>query len=167
MSSVTSAVAATSPPVTGGGPPPAAPGGGDPAAAAPPAGEPPAAPVCPHEPTPVREPTGLSIELTIRAVVRPLSPSSDPKPPSVMPREDDPSRHGPNDPTTNPARLPPRAGPVNKTRDDRRPLHNPGDPTSDPLKIRNSSRVGPHEPVPNSPVDSSLDPGHPPPGSSQ
>ncbi|KAF2927356.1 hypothetical protein DAI22_06g198700 [Oryza sativa Japonica Group] len=57
--------------------------GGDAAAAsAPPAVEPPAAPACQLKLTPVLvEHPGLSIELTIRAVVRPISPNCESKPP--------------------------------------------------------------------------------------
>nr|XP_015642853.1 uncharacterized protein LOC107281389 isoform X4 [Oryza sativa Japonica Group] len=59
--------------------------GGDAAAAsAPPAVEPPAAPACQLKLTPVLvEHPGLSIELTIRAVVRPISPNCESKPPPV------------------------------------------------------------------------------------
>ncbi|EAZ37483.1 hypothetical protein OsJ_21817 [Oryza sativa Japonica Group] len=89
--------------------------GGDAAAAsAPPAVEPPAAPACQLKLTPVLvEHPGLSIELTIRAVVRPISPNCESKPPPVGPLEPESDPHDTfqdpkNDPRGGNKRLPVR-----------------------------------------------------------
>uniref|UniRef100_J3MFD1 Uncharacterized protein n=1 Tax=Oryza brachyantha TaxID=4533 RepID=J3MFD1_ORYBR len=84
MAPVISAVAAATPAagnVPGGDPPPA------PRPAAAPAVTPPVALgvhviICPEQPVLVVEHNGLSIELTINAGVRPLSPSTESKPPA-------------------------------------------------------------------------------------
>ncbi|XP_052160071.1 classical arabinogalactan protein 4-like isoform X2 [Oryza glaberrima] len=110
-------VSATRPPAAVGGdgdPPPMKPptavGDPDPAAPPPP---PPAAP-------------GFSIELTIRAVVCPLSPSSESKSPSVAPLDNNGSRHGPVDSGTRSSVDP---TPTND------PTPDPGNPSPSPCRV--------------------------------
>uniref|UniRef100_A0A0D9WRL5 Uncharacterized protein n=1 Tax=Leersia perrieri TaxID=77586 RepID=A0A0D9WRL5_9ORYZ len=104
--------------------PPAA-SDGDPATAAA-AAEPPVAPVSPQQqlPTLALEPTGLSIELTIRAVVRPVSPTSESMPPPVKMSAD--QRRPTTDPSVpigDPGCDPPPPPAVKTSADERRPTH--------------------------------------------
>uniref|UniRef100_A0A0E0HSZ0 Uncharacterized protein n=1 Tax=Oryza nivara TaxID=4536 RepID=A0A0E0HSZ0_ORYNI len=151
-------VSTTRPPAAVGGdgdPPPMKPptavGDPDPAAAPPP---PPAAP-------------GFSIELTIRAVVCPLSPSSESKSPSVAPLDNNGSRHGVGDSNENhitppPPPPPPRLGTLSSI--EPTPTHDPVDSSEQHKTPPPHPRRGARSSVDPTPTnDPTPDPGNPSP----